>query len=300
MFRSREFHIGEFEFFINPDESKCDLFDDIHKEVKIRLLDEETQKQDKDELKEVSIGEMVEKGKLGEWHGYWLAEQVLWFNSIGLTEIKIREHTKDELSHYSSATFDVDYEYPFGSKEVAGNANRGQFDLTQHQKESREKMEIFDEKVKKKVIPRVIEPTFGMERVFLAILTKAYNHDKKRDYVVLKIPPKLAPVKAAVFPIIKKLEYEEIAESVVRDLRKEFAVNYDKSGSIGRRYARNDEIGTPYCITIDDKSLIDKAVTIRDRDSTQQIRVKVKDLKDVVRKLIDGEIGFEKAGKLVK
>jgi glycyl-tRNA synthetase len=300
LFRSREFHIGEFEFFINPEEEKCELLDDFHKEVKVRLLDEETQKQDREDLREISIGEMIENKMLGEWHGYWLAEQVLWFESLGLNEIKIRQHTKEELSHYSSATFDVDYEYSFGSKEVAGNANRGQYDLGQHAKFSNQSMELFDEKYKKKVVPRVIEPTFGMERVFLAILTKAYTYSKKRDYVVLKIPAKLAPIKAAVFPIIKKEEYEDMAKEVIRDLRKDWNVVYDKSGSIGRRYARNDGIGTPYCITIDDKSPNQNDVTIRDRDSTHQIRVKIADLKDTLRKLIDCEIEFKEAGKLVK
>jgi len=300
LFRSREFHIGEFEFFIHPEETKCELLDEAHKEVKFNLLDEESQKEDKEELKSVVIKDLLDKKKLGEWHAYWLAEQILWFTSLGLTEIKIREHTKEELSHYSSATFDVDYQYPFGSKEVAGNANRGQFDLTQHQGESKQSMEIFDAKTNSKVIPRVIEPTFGMERVFLAVLTKAYNYDQERDYVVLKIPPKLAPVKAAIFPIVKKPEFTEVAESIVRDLKKDFNVAYDKSGSIGRRYARNDEIGTPFCITVDDKSLVNKDCTVRDRDSQKQIRVKVKDLKDVIRKLIDGDVGFESAGKLVK
>ena len=300
LFRSREFHIGEFEFFINPEETKCDLLTEIHKEVKVKLLDAETQEKDNEDLRETSIGKMLKEKRFGEWHAYWLAEQVLWFNSVGLNEIKIREHTKEELSHYSSATFDIDYEYIFGSQEIAGNANRGQYDLTQHEKESRQKMEIYDDKIGKKVIPRVIEPTFGMERVFLAILTKAYCYDEERDYIVLKIPPKLAPIKAAVFPIVKQPEFIEMAENIIKDLRKEWNVVYDKSGSIGRRYARNDEVGTPYCITIDGDSLKNEDVTIRDRDSKKQVRVKVKDLKDVLRKLIQGELEFLKSGKLVK
>jgi glycyl-tRNA synthetase len=300
LFRSREFNIGEFEFFINPEEKKCNLLDERHLNIKFNFLDEESQKQDSEKLKEVSIKEILAKGKLDEWHAYWLAEQIIWFKNLGLNEIKIREHTKEELSHYSSATFDLDYEYPFGSKEVAGNANRGQFDLIQHQKESKEKMELFDEKTGKKVIPRVIEPTFGMERIFLAILTKAYTEDKKRKNIVLKIPAKLAPIKAAVFPIVKQIEFEKISEEIVDDLRKEWNVAYDKSGSIGRRYARNDEIGTPYCITIDGDSLKKKDVTIRDRDTTKQIRVKISELKNILKKLINKEIEFEKAGKLIK
>jgi len=306
LFRSREFHIGEFEFFINPDEKKCELLMSVHKNVKLKLLDEETQKKSKgkeeEEMKliDTTIGTMLKQGKLGEWHAYWLAEQILWFNSMGLNEIKIREHTKDELSHYSSATFDIDYEYTFGSLEVAGNANRGQYDLTQHEKESKQSMEIYDDKAGKKVLPRVIEPTFGMERVFLAILTKAYRYDKERDYIVLKIPAKLAPIKAAVFPIVKNEEYVWMAEEVVKDLRKEFSVVYDKGGSIGRRYARNDEIGTPYCITIDQESDKNKDCTIRDRDTRKQIRVKIDKLRDVLRSLINGEVEFIKAGKLVR
>jgi len=300
LFRSREFHIGEFEFFINPEEKKCDLLMEVHRELKIKLLDGETQMRGGDELRDTTIGEMLSEGRLDEWHAYWLAEQIFWYNSIGLREIKIREHKKDELSHYSSATFDIDYEYVFGSKELGGIANRGQYDLKQHAKESKQNLEVFDEKYKNKIIPRVIEPTFGMERAFLAILTKAYHYDKKRDYVVLKIPAKLAPIKAAVFPIIKSPEYNSIAEDIVRELRKEWNVVYDKGGSIGRRYARNDEIGTPYCITVDEDSLKNKDCTIRDRDTTMQIRVKIKELYDILKKLIGGEIAFSKAGKIVE
>ena len=298
LFRSREFHIGEFEFFINPDETKCNLLTKEHLDLKMDFLDEETQKSGKEDLKEISVGDVLKQGRLGEWHAYWLAEQIQWFNSLNLSEIKIREHTKDELSHYSSATFDIDYEYPFGSKEVAGNANRGQFDLKQHEKESKEKMKIFDESTKSKVIPRVIEPTFGMERIFLAVLTKAYSYDKERDNVILRLPAFLSPVKVAVFPIVKSEEYEEISGEIVKDLRKEFNVNYDRSGSIGRRYARNDEIGTPMCVTIDEVSLKDKSVTIRDRDSAKQVRVKISELRDVVRKVIQGE-SLLKFGKVI-
>jgi len=300
LFRSREFHIGEFEFFINPEEKECKLLGKKHLKVKVRLLDEETQKKGKEDLRDVTIQEMLKEKKLGDWHAYWLAEQVLWFNSLELKEIKIREHTKQELSHYSSATFDIDYEYVFGSKEVAGNANRGQYDLKQHEKFSKESMEIFDEQTKKKVIPRVIEPTFGMERVFLAILTKAYNYDKERQNIVLKIPAKLAPIKAAVFPIVKQPEYEKISKEIIKDLKKEFNIVYDKSGSVGKRYSRNDEIGTPYCITIDEESLKKNDCTIRDRDTTKQIRVKISDLKDTLRKLINEEIKFLEAGKVVE
>ena len=299
LFRSREFHIGEFEFFINPEEKKCELLDRAHLEIEFNFLDSETQHEGKDTLRKVKMKELLEKGKLDEWHAYWLAEQIMFFKRLKLLEIKIREHTKEELSHYSSATFDIDYMYPFGSKEVAGIANRGQYDLTQHQNESKSNMEIYDEKYKKKVLPRVIEPTFGIERILLAVLSKAYFYDAERENIVLKLPPKLAPIKASIFPIVKREDFEKLCSTIFEDLKKEWHVSYDESGSIGRRYSRNDEIGTPFCITVDEDSLKNKDVTIRDRDTKKQIRVKISELKETLKELINEEIKFENAGKLI-
>ena len=290
LFRSREFHIGEFEFFINPEEKKCNLLSKSHLDLKFKFLSEEEQKKDMggSSVKEITIKNLLDENKLGEWHAYWLAEQIMWFRSLGLDKIKIREHMKEELSHYSSATFDIDYEYPFGSKEVAGNANRGQYDLIQHEKESKEKMEIFDERVKKKVIPRVIEPTFGMERIFMALLTKAYSDDG-RGNIVLNLPPKISPIKAAIFPVIKNNEeIVRISREIYNNLRGDLNVVYDSGGSIGRRYARQDEIGTPFCITVDEDSIRDNDVTVRDRNSTKQFRIKIKDLNEVIKKAIAG------------
>ncbi|MBI2042995.1 glycine--tRNA ligase [Candidatus Pacearchaeota archaeon] len=300
LFRSREFTIAEFEFFTNPGEEKCEILEKKHLDLKIRILDAEAQFEGKKDLRKVAIGKILEEKKLGEWHAYWLAEQILWLKNLGLdlNRIKIREHMKDELSHYSSATFDIDYEYSFGSREIAGNANRGVFDLSQHQEESGEKLEIFDEKIQKSVIPKVIEPTFGMERIFLAILSQAYFYDEKRQNVVLKLNPKLSPIKAAIFPIVKKPEFEKIAKEVYDSLKEEWNVSYDESGSIGKRYSRNDEIGTPFCITIDGDSKKRHDVTIRERDSGEQIRVKTNDLKKILGKLIGGE-DFFRFGKKI-
>jgi glycyl-tRNA synthetase len=298
LFRSREFHIGEFEFFINPGEIKCELLEDKHLKLKFKFLNAESQTSGKNELEEKTIEEILKEKRLEEWHAYWLAEQIIWFKSMGLNEIKIREHMKDELSHYSSATFDIDYEYPFGSKEIAGIANRGQFDLTNHEKESNQNMTIYDEKYKNKIIPKVIEPTFGIERIFLGILAKAYNYDKEKDYTILKIPPKLASIKASVFPIVKQPEYEKISERIYHELKKEFNVSYDNSGSIGRRYARNDEIGTPFCITIDEDSLKNKDVTVRLRDTGEQFRIKENILVESLKKVIEGD-NISKFGKKV-
>lgn len=299
LFRSREFHIGEFEFFVNPDETKCDLLTKDYLEKELDLLDEETQLVNANELKRVKIKELIEKNKLEEWHAYWLVEKIKWFENLGLFNFKIREHTKQELSHYSSATFDIDYNYPFGSKEVTGIANRGQYDLVQHQNESKEKMDTFDEKYSKKVVAKVIEPSFGMERVFLALISDNLYYDKERDNTILKLPPKIAPIKAAVFPLIKNPEFEQIARKLVDDLRDDFNVVYDGSGSIGRRYARNDEIGTPMCITVDDETLQNKTVTIRDRDTSCQIKVKINELKEIISEVIKGKELLE-FGKIIK
>lgn len=296
LFRLREFHIGEFEFFISPEEKKCKLLSKKHLNLKLKLLDSKTQKKESEELRDTTIGQMLKEKQLEEWHAYWLAEQIFWFKNLGLINIKVREHMEDERAFYSSATFDIDYEYPFGSQEIAGNANRGQYDLTQHQNESKKDLTIFDEATGKKVLPRVIEPTWGMERIFLAIIENSYFKNEKGE-IVLCLPRKLAPVKAAVFPIVKQKKFERIAEEVVNDLKKEYNVIYDKTGSIGRRYARNDEIGTPFCITIDSESLKKKDVTVRERNTTKQIRVKVLELKNILRKLIEKEINFEQAGE---
>jgi glycyl-tRNA synthetase len=291
LFRSREFTIGEFEFFIHPDDDNCPLLDSEHLNLSLRLLDAETQEKKEKTLKETTIGKMLEEKRMGNWHGYWLAEQLLWFRKLGLLErIKVREHMKGELSHYSSATFDMDYEYPFGSKEIAGNANRGQYDLTQHAKFSKQDMSIFDETTKQRVVPRVIEPTFGIDRIFLALLCQGYHFDEKRQNIVLRLPPRLAPVKAAIFPIVKDEQYQKMAREIFNELRKEFNVAYDASGSVGRRYSRNDEQGTPMCITVDGDSAKDDTATIRWRDNAEQVRVPIKSIRDIVRKvIIDGE-----------
>ena len=266
--------------------------------LKFKFLSAESQTSGKNELEERTMEDILKEKRLEEWHAYWLAEQIIWFKSIGLDKIKIREHMKDELSHYSSATFDIDYEYPFGSKEIAGIANRGQFDLKNHEKESNQNMVIYDEKYKNKIIPKVIEPTFGIERIFLGVLALAYNYDKEKDYTILKIPPKLAPVKASVFPIVKQPEYEKISERIYHELKKEFNVSYDSSGSIGRRYARNDEIGTPFCVTIDEDSLKNKDVTVRLRDTGDQFRIKENILIESLKRIINGE-NISKFGKKV-
>ena len=197
----------------------------------------------------------------------------------------------DELSHYSSVTFDIEYHYPFGWNEIHGNANRGQFDLKQHMEHSKKSMEIHDQETNTKMIPRVIEPSWGVERTFLTAIIDSYVDDEKRGNIVLKLNPKIAPIKLAVFPLVNKLN--DNAKEVYDLLKEDFVSTFDKGGSVGRRYARADEQGIPYCITFDFDSLEDKSVTIRDRDTTEQIRVKIEDLTIKISNLLKGTEKFE-------
>jgi len=297
LFRMREFEQMELEYFVDPKE-KCPY---SVGESEILVLSEDSQSKEK-ESEKMKFREALKKGIIKtDWHAYWLEQEYLWFIGLGASKEKfrIRQHTKDEKSHYALDTWDLEYLFPFGWKELQGMANRTDFDLKKHEEKSGVNLKMQNSKGEK-ILPHVVcEPSQGLDRAFLVFMFDAYNFDEKRRNVVLKLNPKLSPIKAAVFPIVKKPEYEEIARDIMKDLRQEFNVLYDKSGSIGRRYSRNDEIGTPMCITIDEDSLKKKSVTIRDRDSTKQVRIAVKDLKDVVRKVIEGQ-DLLKLGKLVE
>jgi len=300
LFRDREFEQMEIEYFIEP-KMKCPYIEEI-KDTHILVYDEKMQLADK-EPKLMDLYDAL-KNKIikTDWHAYWIAKEYEWFVSLGANpnNFRIRQHTSKEKSHYAIDTWDIEYKFPMGWRELQGFANRGDFDLKNHQEHSKSSMELIDDNGEKFIPHVVCEPSLGVDRAFLVFLFDSYFHDSQRNNIVLKLNPKLAPVKAAVFPIIKKPEYESMAKEIVANLRKEFNINYDKSGSIGRRYSRNDEIGTPYCITIDDKSPKNKDVTIRDRDTTKQIRVKIKDLKDVLKKLLNNELKFQEAGNVVK
>ncbi len=288
LFRQREFEQMELEYFIKPDGKKCSLLSKRQLELEFYFYSEHEQENKAEHMK-VKMKDLIEKKVLQEWHAYWLAESYLWFIELGIRHdhLRIREHVKKELSHYSSGTFDVEYKYPFGWKEIHGNANRGQFDLSQHQKFSKQSMELFDEDTKTKILPAVIEPSFGVDRAFLTIICDAYHDDKERGNVVLKLNPKLSPIKIGVFPLVNKLEDD--AKKVYEELKEEFTCTYDRSGSIGRRYARADEIGIPFCVTVDFETLEDHSVTVRDRDTTKQERVKIAELNATLEKLFRGK-----------
>jgi glycyl-tRNA synthetase len=213
-----------------------------------------------------------------EWHEYWIAERVGWHTRYGVREenLRVRAHGADELSHYSSATSDLEYRYPMGWSELEGIANRGDFDLTQHSNASGTTLEWVDAGTGERYVPYVIEPSLGLNRSLLTFLVDAYDEEvvAERQRTVLRLHPSLAPVTVAVLPLIaKNAAMVEKAQALRDELRAHMSVEYDDSGQIGRRYRRQDEIGTPWALTIDDQTLADDTVTIRDRDTLAQERI---------------------------
>jgi len=230
-----------------------------------------------------------------EWQktfDYWLAEQKAWLLEMGVSKknVRVREHTKEELSHYSKRTVDIEYNTPFGWKEMFGLAYRTDFDLKIHSKNSGEDLSYVDPDTNEKFFPHVIEPTFGLTRLMLLIMLEAYREEeaptadgKKELRTVMKFHPRLAPYKVAVLPLSKKAELTKVAHQVFDELINHYVCEYDETQSIGRRYRRQDEIGTPYCVTVDFETIEDKAVTVRDRDTMKQERVPVNELVDYLK-----------------
>ena len=230
------------------------------------------------EFEQMEMQFFVQPGSEKEWYEYWKEQRWNWFTEIGIPENKRRwkEHLGDELAHYARAAVDVEFEFPFGWGELEGIHNRGDFDLTQHEKFSGKSLRYFDDQSKEKVLPCVVETASGASRATMACLANAYCEEevKGETRVVMRLHPAVAPIKAAVLPLVKRDGMPEIARKLVEDLRPHLPVFYDEGGAIGRRYRRMDEIGTPYCVTVDSQTLEDDSVTIRERDSMEQIRVK--------------------------
>jgi len=238
IFRTREFEQMEMEFFVKPDPA-------------------EEQR----------------------WFDHWVNERFNWYARYGIKadHLRLRPHAKDELSHYSRGTTDIEYLYPFGWGELEGIARRGSFDLDQHAKFSGKDLTYFDEEAKSRYRPWVIEPAAGVDRAMLAFLLDAYDEDvvENEERIVLRLDPRLAPLKVAVYPLLRKGGQPEKAQNVRAMLQRYFTVAYDQAGSIGRRYRRMDEVGTPYGVTIDHQTMEDDTVTLRDRDSTGQERIPI-------------------------
>ena len=244
------------------------------------------------EFEQMELEFFIKPGTNMEWFQYWREYCYNWLLSLGMHEenLKLRDHSPEELSHYSTATTDIEFMFPFGWGELWGIADRGAFDLTQHSEHCGKPIEYFDPETNEKYIPHVIEPSLGADRVALAFLCEAYDEEvvdaeKNDTRVVLHLHPVLAPYKACVLPLSKKLSDE--ATEVFHSLQKHFMVDYDEAGSIGKRYRRQDEIGTPLCITYDFESKEDGCVTVRDRDTMEQERIKIEDLVAYINKKIE-------------
>jgi glycyl-tRNA synthetase len=234
IFRTREFEQMEIEFFVPPDEAP-------------------------------------------KWYEHWMEQRMRWYTELGIRagHLRLREHGSDELSHYSSATSDIEYRFPMGFSELEGIANRGDFDLKRHQEYSGQKMDYVDPGTGDRYIPHVIEPSAGADRATLAFMVDAYDEEQVegRERVLLRLHPRLAPVKAAVLPLVNKDGQPEKAREIYEQLRPRMSAEYDTGGSIGKRYRRQDEIGTPWGITVDHQTMDDNTVTLRDRDSLDQSRI---------------------------
>jgi glycyl-tRNA synthetase len=245
------------------------------------------------EFEQMEMEFFVEPGTDEAWHEYWIEERWNWYTDLGLKEGNLRryEHPKEKLSHYSKRTVDLEYNYAsVGWSELEGIANRTDFDLKQHAAYSGENLEYFDQATGERYVPYVIEPAVGPDRIMLAFLVDAYTEEevKGEGRTVLKLHPRIAPTKAAVFPLSKKEPVSTIARELYDDLKGDYRLFYDDSGSIGRRYRRQDEAGTPFCVTVDFDTIEDKQVTIRDRDTLEQERVPIAAVRDRLKALISG------------
>jgi glycyl-tRNA synthetase len=236
------------------------------------------------EFEQMEMEFFVPPAEAEEWHRRWMEERLRWYTELGIRphQLRLREHGPEELSHYSSATSDVEYLFPMGWSELEGIANRGDFDLTQHAKYSGEKLEYFDQSSGERYVPHVIEPAAGVDRALLAFMVDSYDTEEVegRKRTVLRLHPRLAPVKAAVLPLVSRDGMPERAREVFEAVRAKMFAEYDEGGSIGRRYRRQDEIGTPWGITIDGQTMEDGTVTLRDRDSLEQVRTPADELPD--------------------
>jgi len=241
------------------------------------------------EFEQMEMQFFCKPGTDEEHFAYWRKERMEWFINLGMKKDKLRwhQHPKEKLAHYAKDAYDIEYEFPFGWGEIEGIHNRTDYDLGRHEQYSGKNLKYYDEETKEKFTPYVIETSAGASRSFMAFLVDAYHEEEAptaegdmETRVVLKFHPKLAPIKIAVFPLVNRENMPEIARKIEADLRQHFRVFYDDNGAIGRRYRRQDEIGTPYCITVDSQTLEDQTVTVRDRDTMHQVRISMSKLKE--------------------
>lgn len=233
------------------------------------------------EFEQMEMQFFVKPGTEMQWYEYWKTARLKWHQTFGLGAEKYKFHDHIKLAHYANAAADIEFQFPFGFKELEGIHSRTDFDLKQHEQFSGKKLQYFDNEENKSYVPFVVETSVGLDRLFLATLSAAYKEETLEGgdtRVVLNLPPALAPIKAAVFPLVKKDGLPELAETIINDLKFDHIVTYDEKDTVGKRYRRQDAIGTPYCITVDHQSLEDNMVTIRERDSMKQERVAISSL----------------------
>ncbi len=225
------------------------------------------------EFEQMEMQYFVKPSSDMEWFDYWKEQRLDWYERLGVRREKLRfhQHSKKELAHYAKVAIDIEYEFPFGWSEIEGIHNRTDFDLDRHQEYSGKDLRYYDQESNEKYIPYIVETSTGVDRLMLTALVDAYDEEEER--VVLRLKPQIAPIKAAVFPLVNKDGMPEVATRIFNNLKRDFKVFYDKAGAVGRRYRRQDEAGTPYCITIDGQTLQDETVTIRERDSMEQFRI---------------------------
>ena len=242
------------------------------------------------EFEQMEMQYFVKPGQDEETFEYWKQKRIDYYDKLGIRKGKLRfhQHGPDELAHYAKAAFDIQYEFPIGWKELEGVHNRTNFDLTRHQEYSGKDLTYFDDATRERYTPFIIETSAGVDRTLLTCLVDAYDEEKVENEtrVVLRLNPALAPTKAAVFPLVNRDGMPEIAHKITQDLKKEMIVFYDDSGAVGRRYRRQDEAGTPFCITVDSQTLQDDTVTIRERDSMKQDRIPIGGLSAELKKRI--------------
>lgn len=239
------------------------------------------------EFEQMEMQFFVRPGTELEWFKYWKEERMKWHLSLGIPEVNYRFHEHEKLAHYANAAFDIEFNFPMGFKELEGIHSRTDFDLKAHQEFSGKKLQYFDPEINESYVPNVVETSIGLDRTFLAVLTYAYREEKLEDgseRTVLRIPPVLAPVKAAILPLLKKDGLPEKAREIFDMLKPDFMCYYEEKDAIGRRYRRQDAIGTPYCITIDHQTLQDNTVTIRERDSMSQERIAIDTIPGLIAK----------------
>ncbi|MBN1131871.1 MAG: glycine--tRNA ligase [Bacteroidales bacterium] len=246
------------------------------------------------EFEQMEMQYFVTPGTELEWFDHWKTVRMKWFRALGFPEENYRFHDHEKLAHYANAATDIEYKFPFGFKEVEGIHSRTDFDLASHQKFSGKKIQYFDPDTNQTFIPYVVETSIGLDRMFLHVLSSAYDEEKitnangeEDERVVLRLPAALAPVKLAVFPLVRKDGLSEKARAIIDELKYDFNCQYEEKDSIGRRYRRQDAIGTPYCITVDHQTMSDDTVTIRYRDTMKQDRVSIPHLRDIIKEKVD-------------